>query len=165
MIWKMKNGNCKTIVLAPYSAWLPNRPDNPKNYPYWDKVIKFLKRRNVYIIQIGAHKIKVIPNVDEYIFEPSFRQLVNLINEADLWVSVDSFLQHFVRLNNLNTVGVVVWGPSNPNIFGYKENVNVYLDEKFFRPNQFDVWFFETFDQQNWVSAEVVADKILSLLN
>jgi len=48
-----------------------------------------------------------------------------LLKYAEAFVSVDSCLQHFSACKGVEKKGVVWWGATSPNCFGYKQNVNL----------------------------------------
>ena len=43
----------KRVIISPYSKLLLNGKRNPKNYPFWNDVIKVLQRKKIHVIQIG----------------------------------------------------------------------------------------------------------------
>ena len=122
------------IIIAPYAQKLRDGNNNPKNYPWWPELILLIKEP---IIQIGVQGEKQL--VEDFRKNLSLRQLEELVKECRTWISVDSFFQHFCW--DLKKPGVVLWGQSDPNIFGHPENINLLKDRKYLREKQF--WWWE----------------------
>ena len=146
------------IIISPYSRQLRNGKLNPKNYPFWPELIKLLKKKNMYVIQVGVTGEKEFEDVDEVIFDKPLKELVVLLSECDYWISVDNFFQHLAYVNN--KPGFVIFGQSDPNIFGHKENENILKDRKYLREKQFDIW--ERIEHTNdcFVEPNVIMDRI-----
>jgi len=142
------------IIISPYSRQLRNGNNNPKNYPYWQKLIKLLKACNHTIIQIGCKDEVVFEDVDEVKFNLSLKDLAVLLQECDTWIGVDNFFQHFASL--YNKPGIVIFGKSNPDIFGYKTNTNILKDKANLRNKPFDIWEAEEFNKNVFPYAEEV---------
>lgn len=122
------------IVISPFSQKMRNGKENPKNYAYWKELIELLKDHEV--IQVGV-KGEPILTKDVH-FNWPLKKIKELISECDLWISVDNFFPHLAQC--VNKPGVVLWGRSDPLIFGYKENTNILKDRSLLRPDQFDIW-------------------------
>jgi ADP-heptose:LPS heptosyltransferase len=67
-----------------------------------------------------------------------FSQIKRLIADCGTWISPDNFFQHLAW--SVGKRGVVVFGPSDPQIFGHPENINLLKDRKFLRERQFGLW-------------------------
>lgn len=130
----------KKIIISPWSRPLRNGKWNPKNPPvsYWLEIVKGLKLRGYYIIQIGVDGEKKLEGIDEYQFNLSFEDLKNLSLSVDIWISIDNFYPHFCNL--FNKPGIVIFGQSDPKIFGHELHINIYKDDKYLRPNQYNTW-------------------------
>lgn len=48
-----------------------------------------------------------------------------LSKHCDFFISIDSALQHMCSNKNFNKKGIVLWGLTNPNRFGYESNINL----------------------------------------
>jgi hypothetical protein len=72
---------------------------------------------------------------------------------------VDSFLQHFCW--SIGVKAIVLWGTSDPLIFGHEENINVLKNRGYLRPNQFDMWEGDPYNPNAFVTPEEVL-KIIS---
>ena len=122
------------ILIAPYSKPLRTGGDNPKNYPYWKELILLIKEE---IIQIGTdHEEQLVP---EFRRNLPLGDLRYLIGECRTWISVDSFFQHLAW--DCGKKGIVLFGPSDPLIFGHPENINLLKDRSYLREKQF--WWWE----------------------
>jgi hypothetical protein len=122
------------IIIAPYAQKLRNDKNNPKNYPWWPELISMIKEP---IIQIGVEGETQL--VDDFRKNLTMDQLKDLVLECSTWIAVDSFFQHFAW--DLNKPGIVLWGQSDPLIFGHTENTNLLKDRKYLREKQF--WWWE----------------------
>lgn len=149
----------KTIIIAPFAARLRSGSKNPKNYPFWKEVVSNLKKHNFHIIQIGSIGEETI-GADETKFGLTFYDLKKLVQECHLWISIDSFLGHLGAL--INKKGIVIWGVSDPELFGYESNINLIKDRKYLRPNQFDIWDTYPYKDEVFVHPDVVLDAVLS---
>lgn len=146
------------IIISPYSHKNPKDPkrENPKNYPYWGKLVSLLKQKGHYIIQIGIDGENQIKDVDEYQFNLSFSELEKLTQSCDLFISVDNFYQHFCNSISPKKRGIVLWGKSDPKIFGYDYNENLLKSQKYLRKNQFDIWWNESYYSEAFVQPQFV---------
>jgi ADP-heptose:LPS heptosyltransferase len=125
------------IIIAPYAQKLRNGKNNPKNYPWWPELISLI---NEPIVQIGIEG--EIQLVEDFRKNLPLNELKSLVLECRTWISVDSFFQHFAW--DLNKPGIVLWGQSDPLIFGHPENTNLLKDRKYLREKQF--WWWEQCD-------------------
>jgi len=118
-----------------------------KSYPHWSALVALLKR----------HEIRKVEGIMKE------REIIDLINWCDVWISIDSFVPHLAKFHKLKN-GIVLWGKSDPLIFGYPENMNLLKDRKFLRPNQFGFWKDEPIDPDVFVSPEEVLQGMAKLL-
>jgi ADP-heptose:LPS heptosyltransferase len=132
------------IIIAPYAQKLRNGKENPKNYPHWLELIKLIKEP---IVQVGVKEEQQL--VDDFRPNLSLTELAELVNECRTWISVDSFFQHFCW--DLQKTGIVIWGPSDPNIFGHPENINLLKARKYLTPNPFLMWEMSEYDPKRFV--------------
>jgi len=151
----------KKIIISPFSRVI-SAGKNPKNYPYWNEVVKELKDRGYYIIQIGNFGEEKIPLVDEYVFGRSLEELEALTYSSDAWLSVDNFYQHFCHF--LGIPGIVIFGYSDPEVFGYKENKNLLKSREYLRPFQFQTWNEIPYSEGVFVKPEIVINEIISMV-
>ena len=146
------------IIISPYSRALRNGKRNPKNFPYWKEVLQNLKQYD--IIQIGTTGEDKL--VGDFRKGLPYNEIKNLIKQCDVWMSVDNFLPHLAH--HVGKPGVVVWGISDPIVFGYPENINVLKDRSYLRKNQFDMWDNYPFDPNVFPSVDEVVKSIQSLI-
>jgi hypothetical protein len=138
------------IIISPYSKKLRNDQNNPKNYPWWPELISLLKHDT--IVQIGVEGETQL--VEEFHKNLSLKQLKELILECRTWISVDSFFQHFAW--DVGKYGIVLWGQSDPNIFGHPENINLLKDRKYLREKQFWWWEQCEYNEDAFVKPEEI---------
>jgi ADP-heptose:LPS heptosyltransferase len=128
------------IVIQPYSLdlkpYFGPHAENPKNYPYWDHLIKLLKKDKHSLTQIGIQGETVL-KCQKLLIAQSFSDIRKAIEKTDLCLCIESFLFHMAHL--LKKPCVVLWGVGDPLLFGYPEQVNLLKDRKYLRRNQFDI--------------------------
>jgi ADP-heptose:LPS heptosyltransferase len=146
------------IIIAPWAQRLRNEQPNPKNYPWWPELIAQL---HYPIVQVGVDGEQQL--VDDFRKNLSLAELKNLILECDTWISVDSFFQHYAW--DVGKPGIVLWGQSNPEIFGHPENINLLKDVKYLRPTQFFLWEQAEYLSHVFVSPGTVAQCVDSVIN
>lgn len=162
------------ILISPYAKRLrwDIKTDNPKNFPYWSELVSMLLDRGIDIIQIGGtedKKIEYKVTHHDHIGSFEFRQnlklkeIAALVKECDIWISVDSFLQHLCAANKLKR-GIVIFSKSDPKIFGYPFNRNLLKDRKYLREHQMWMWEQEPYDKDAFVTADEVFDTVLKEL-
>lgn len=143
------------IIIHPYAQKLRNNKRNPKNYPFWPELIGLIKQP---VIQIGVEGEEPLVSDSHFRKNLSLTELAELVKQCDSWIAVDSFFQHFCW--DLNKQGIVLWGQSDPNIFGHPENINLLKDRSYLREKQF--WMWEQCDYRDdcWVEPEAVVKYI-----
>lgn len=146
------------ILLAPWARKMPEGMLHPKDYPYWKEVITGL---NEEFIQVGIEG--EVQLVDDFRKGLSLSQLRKLVEKCDTWISVDSFFQHFCW--DLGKPGIVLWGQSDPLIFGHPENTNLLKDRKYLREKQFWLWTQCEYKQEAFVEPQIVIDTVNTVLN
>ena len=71
----------KTILISPYSRRLRSGNLNPKDYPYWEELVKLLKIDGWNVIQVGTSGEKVIGGVNEVLTNLSLGVLEDKLRE------------------------------------------------------------------------------------
>lgn len=137
------------IIIAPFAKKLRNGSNNPKNYPFWKELINLIDEP---IIQVGVDGEEQL--VDDFRKNLSFAELETLVRKSRRWISVDSFFQHFCW--DIGVPGIVLWGQSNPKIFGHIENVNLLVHSKYLLKNQFVTWETVPYITECFVNPEEV---------
>ena len=117
---------------------------NAKSYPYWDELLVLLK----------DHEIKEIKGI-----LPE-QEIIDIVNESDLWISIDSFLPHLCNYKKLKP-GIVIWGLSDPVLFGFPQNINLLKGKMYLRPDQYGLWKDIKENPDAFVKPEVVLEAIL----
>jgi ADP-heptose:LPS heptosyltransferase len=145
------------ILIAPYSKTLLNRTDNPKNYPYWPELIDLLKNEGYITTQIIYDKEAPL-NTNDFVLNPSVETLTSLIKNCNFFVCVDTYLQHMAK--HYNKYGVVLWALSDPNVFGYSNNINILKSREYLRTNQFNTWHNVPNNIHAWLDANSVMNII-----
>lgn len=141
------------IIIAPYAQKLRNGKENPKNYPYWQEIISGITEP---IIQVGV--VGEQPLVEDVRHNLPLEDLAELVKQCKLWISVDSFFQHFCW--DLGKPGIVLWSKSDPKIFGHPENINLLKDRKYLRKDQFYLWEQCPYDSEAYIDPTEVLKQI-----
>ena len=132
------------IIISPYSKALLSGKQNPKNYPYWETLIEMIDEP---IIQVGIEgEEQLVPDFRKNL---SITELRKLIQECRTWISCDSFFQHLGW--DEGKKGIVLWGPSDPIIFGHPENINLLKNRKYLVENPFLWWDITEHDPKRFV--------------
>lgn len=148
------------IIIAPYARPYPGQERNPKNYPYWVELIELVRKVDSNIVQVGVAGEEQL--VDDFRANLSLGELKTLILECDTWIAIDSFFQHYAW--SLNKYGIVIFGQSDPNIFGHPENVNLLKDRKYLREKQFWLWSQTEYVTEAFVQPKIVFDNLQRIL-
>ena len=146
-----------TVLISPWAQTLKNGQPNPKNYPFWKQLIELIDRP---IIQVGV--AKELQLVEHMRRDLSLSELQQLIEQCDAWIAVDSFFQHYCW--HLGKPGIVLWGQSDPLIFGHHENINLLKDRAYLRSEQFWLWEQATYREDCWVAPSEVIVHLNRLL-
>ena len=123
------------IIIAPYAQKLRTGKENPKNYPYWEELVQELQK-TIHVVQVGVEGEKQL--VEDFRKNLPIAQLRTLLKECKTWIGVDSFFQHLAW--DEGKPGIVLWGPSDPLIWGHPENINLLKDRSHLVENQFLWW-------------------------
>jgi ADP-heptose:LPS heptosyltransferase len=150
------------ILLSLSSRKLRSEKTNPKNYPYADELIKLLKKEKIYTIQVRTTEDRPL-SVDEILTDIDIGALAEVIQTCDTFVSVDNFIQHYAAF--LGKRGVVIFGQSDPVIFGHPKNKNLLKDKRYLRANQFGTWEEAECNKEAFVTAREVMAAILEILS
>jgi len=137
------------IIIAPYAQKLRTGNLNPKNYPYWKELIEQIKEP---IIQVGVEgETQLVPDFRKNL---PILELRTLLKECRIWISIDSFIQHLGW--DEGKKGIVLWGPSDPLIFGHPENINLLKDRSCLVENPFIWWEATEHKPERFVPPEEV---------
>jgi len=114
--WKERN-----ILIAPAS-------DSPRKVAHpsiWHRLVDFLLADDFFVVQAGRTKDIHIRNAYSLLGLTTPRQLIGLLSKFDLIVTSDSFIMHAAHLTG--TRAVVIWGPTNHEIYGYPEHIHIQM--------------------------------------
>lgn len=139
-----------TILFAPFAAQSPqlNGSGSPKSYPFAKQLGEMLLSAGHNVIQVGGEKDEqVVPDFRKNL---SFEEVSQLIDSADTAICVDSYLQHHCWF--MNKRAVVLWGISDPLIFGHSFHLNLLKDRSFLRRNQFDLYYSNEHNPEAFVT-------------
>lgn len=88
----------------------------------WNKLIEKMKDHT--FIQLGLADEPLVEGAVDLRGKTSIREAIAVVKHCKFFVGVDSFLQHAAAA--VRTKGIVLFGPSNPEIWGYDNNINLY---------------------------------------
>ncbi len=145
------------ILIFPWARGMRNGKPHPKNYPHWTELVQKLQAQCHTVIQTGViGEERLVDDVRQGL---NLSELADLVRSVDTWISIDSFGQHFCW--DLGVPGVVLFGQSDPVIFGHPENINLLKDRQYLRERQF--WLWEQCEARDdcWVTA----DEVITTLN
>lgn len=137
------------IIIAPFAQKLRTGKLNPKNYPYWEELINMIDEP---IVQVGVEGEEQL--VEKFVKNAPIGELRKLIQECRTWIGVDSFFQHLAWDEGKR--GIVVWGPSDPLIFGHPENINLLKDRNHLVSNQFIWWEATEHQRERFVEPSII---------
>jgi hypothetical protein len=141
------------IIISPYSKALLSGKQNPKNYPYWKELIAMIDEP---VVQVGIESEAQL--VSDFRKNLPITELRKLIQECRTWISCDSFFQHLGW--DEGKKGIVLWGVSDPLIYGHPENINLLADRKHLAENQFLWWEFVEHQNERFVKPEIVLEHL-----
>jgi hypothetical protein len=137
------------IIISAFAKKMRNGQPHPKVYPWWSELIAGITEP---IVQVGVEGEDQL--VTDFRKNLSLDDLTKTVYECRTWVSVDSFFQHFCW--DLGKYGIVLFGQSDPNIFGHPENTNLLKDRKYLREQQFWWWEQADYNPDAFVSPEII---------
>jgi ADP-heptose:LPS heptosyltransferase len=144
------------VLFAPFAAKAPSLKGqpSPKDYPWAKELATLLEKHNV--VQVGGNGDEQL--TPDFRRNLSFSDLGKLILESKTAITVDSYLQHYYWF--LKRRAIVLWGISDPVIFGHPENINLLKDRKFLRPQQFDLYYTNQYCTESFVTPERVVEAL-----
>ena len=112
--WRAKN-----VAIAPDSTSLRKMMARDK----WEQVAKTLADSGVMVVQLGkagAEKVKYTYSLAG-VTNP--KETILLLKRMDLLITADNYLMHAAHMTGTPTISL--WGPSDPEIFGYPEHQKI----------------------------------------
>lgn len=139
------------IIISPWAKNLMNGHLNPKSPPnaWWNELISLIKEP---IIQIGLKGEQQL--VNNFKQNLSINNLCELLQECRTFITIDSFFQHLAW--EQEKPGIVIWGQSNPKIFGHDIHTNLLKGEEFLMKDQFLMWELVPYRADCFVSPKEV---------
>lgn len=146
------------ILIFPFAKTMrePGK-QHPKNYPWWSEVIVKLKSLGHNVTQVGLEHEPQL--TEDFRKNLTLSDLAELVKTSDTWIGVDSFGQHFCW--DLGKPGVVLFGQSDPDIFGHEENINLLKSKSYLREQQFWLWEQAEFKAEAFVDPDTVVKTVV----
>ena len=142
------------ILIAPFAKKLRNGGNNPKNFPFWKEVLNGLNGHKV--VQVGIEGEEQL--TADFRKDIRLSEVAKLVSECATWVSVDNYLPHLAH--HIRKPGIVLFGQSDPDIYGYKENINLLKSRSYLRPDQFLIWEQCEYKTDAFVDPQIVLNSI-----
>lgn len=142
------------ILIAPFAKKLRNGGNNPKNFPFWKEVLNGLNGQKV--VQVGIEGEEQL--TADFRKDIRLSEVAKLVSECTTWVSVDNYLPHLAH--HIRKPGIVLFGQSDPEIYGYKENINLLKSRSYLRPDQFLIWEQCEYKTEAFVDPQIVLNSI-----
>jgi ADP-heptose:LPS heptosyltransferase len=142
------------ILISPWSRITTEGAPSPKNYPHWEAVVGGLLKAGYEVAQLSRSGEPDIQGVTRRMDDLTLQEIGALIATSETWIAVDNFLPHMAW--TLNQPGVVIFGLSDPDIFGHPGNINLLKSRHFLRTRQFGLWSQEKPNPEAFVSPEIV---------
>ena len=145
------------ILFAPFAARAPSlggRP-SPKDYP-WAKELGVKLQENHEVIQVGGSQDEQV--AEDFRKNLSFPEVEELIKGSDTGICVDSYLQH--HFWSVGRRAIVLFGISDPLIFGHSIHLNLLKDRSYLRPQQYDLYYTNQYCPEAFVSLSEILDAL-----
>ena len=75
-------------------------------------------------IQLGLESEELIQGAFDYRGVGSLREQLSILSNSNFYIGVESFWAH--ACSALNVPGIILFGDSNPEIWGHENNINIY---------------------------------------
>jgi len=156
----------KVILISCWAKPLRSGAYNAKNpsKEWWGKVVKSLKEKGYIVWQCGQGPEMRLKQADRHLWDMDLWALGEQIKNCNTWISVDNFFPHWALLQ-FGKPGIVIWGQSDPFIFGHEGNVNILKSESYLRERQFEMWEAATYNAEAFVEPQEVIDKVEEIIN
>lgn len=92
---------------------------------HWVWLIREIKKSypKLMIVQLGSKASRKIPGCDLHFLGEQWSESMNVLSGSMLHIDGESGLVHAARLFDVKSI--VMFGPTNAEFFGYKENINL----------------------------------------
>lgn len=143
------------IIISPWAKELISKKPNPKSPSLmWWKIL--VSKITEPIVQIGVTGEKQL--VSDFRPNLSMNQLISLLDECRTFITIDSFFQHLAW--DQNKPGIVIWGQSNPKIYGHDIHTNLLKGKEYLMPDQFLMWDLVKYRDDCFVEPQEVIAKL-----
>lgn len=146
-------GGVPLILVSPWARNTTEGKPSPKNYSHWKDVVDGLSKAGHELVQVSCSGEPDVQGTRRANDLP-FGQIAELLKTCETWLAPDNFLPHLAW--TIGQPGVVIFGPSSPDIFGHPENINLLKDRRFLRVRQFGLWSQENPNPDAFVAPEIV---------
>ncbi len=143
------------IIISPWAKELISKNPNPKSpsLMWWKTLVSKITEP---IVQIGVTGEKQL--VSDFRLNLSMNQLISLLDECRTFITIDSFFQHLAW--DQNKPGIVIWGQSNPKIYGHDIHTNLLKGKEYLMPDQFLTWELVKYRDDCFVEPQEVIAKL-----
>lgn len=140
------------VVIFPYAKKIREGLPSPKNYPYWKELVKILVEEGQEVIQVSPIDEERIEGTKIVTGTLEFDSIETLVSKADYYISIEGFAPHLLTKNR----GFVIFGVSDPMLYGYNRNINILKNRKYLKANQTDYWHKEDVNEDAYLTADEV---------
>ena len=143
------------IIISPWAKELLSKKPNPKSPPiaWWKQLVNLIQEP---IVQIGIKgELRL---VKDFRCDLSITNLCSLLQECRTFVTIDSFFQHLAW--DQNKPGIVIWGQSNPKIYGHDIHTNLLKSTDYLMPDQFLMWELIPYRNDCFVTPQEVVKQL-----
>lgn len=112
--WSTKN-----ILIAPAS----DSPRKEMQISHWEHLVEKLCKSGFFVIQVGRQRDRHVRKAYSLLGLTTPRQLIHIIKRCNLVITSDNFAMHAAYL--AGTQAVVLWGPTESEIYGYPGQYNI----------------------------------------
>ena len=114
--------------LPPGQPWVAicpssNGPRKEMAANQWEKLVAIMAAHQVAAIQLGNKRDRYIRGAYNFLGLTTPAEALALLAKMQAVITVDSFLMHGAFMQK--TPAIVLWGPTNPAVFGYDVHVNL----------------------------------------
>jgi hypothetical protein len=107
-------------VLLGATSESPRKQPSP---PRWEEIVTALRAAGLGVVQVGRDRDPYVRGTFNLLGLTRPRQVIGLIHEFDVVLTVDSFLMHAAHL--CGAPAVVLWGPTDHRVYGYAEQIHL----------------------------------------
>lgn len=147
------------ILIFPWSRNTSEGKPSPKNYPHWPEVVKLLKNLGdpMFPVQVSC-KGEVDIGCHSRTDDLPLGKIAELMKTCETWISCDNFAHHMAW--TLKEPGIVIFGMSDPAIFGHPEHINILKDARYLRARQFGLWSQEPENPAAFVGPQAILEAV-----